>query len=210
MADGAPRKNLREDILERSAALFAADGYDGVSMRDVSAAVGVTVAALYYHFPDKEQLYIDAVSRVVRGKTAALTDVLASGAPPWTRLERFIATASELLATDGDFLRLMQWILLDNNPRVGKLATAAFNELWLSIADLAADLGGDLDAHMLASSIVSMVFFPYISQYIHQFLPALPHYEKYATLLERHVMSLLRGGLAHGADDKKQCPGGLD
>lgn len=47
----------RDKILDASLPLFAAAGFQGVSMRDVASAVGSTPAALYYHFPDKEQLY---------------------------------------------------------------------------------------------------------------------------------------------------------
>lgn len=82
-----PKRKTREEILELSASLFAQNGYDGVSMRDVAAAIGLTKAALYYHFADKDQLYLDAVAYEFREREATLKDMLAGDGTPWERLE---------------------------------------------------------------------------------------------------------------------------
>ena len=50
----------RERILEVALGLFERQGYAGTSLRDISDQLGVTKAALYYHFPSKEAL-LDAV-----------------------------------------------------------------------------------------------------------------------------------------------------
>jgi AcrR family transcriptional regulator len=77
----AKTKN-REYILERSIRLFAKAGYDGVSMRDVAVAVELTPAALYYHFADKEQLYVDAVAYAFREVTGVLKSAIEAAATP--------------------------------------------------------------------------------------------------------------------------------
>ncbi|HEX5806335.1 MAG TPA: helix-turn-helix domain-containing protein [Macromonas sp.] len=46
------------DLIHQEASqLFARYGYDGVSMRDVAEACGITLATLYYHFSSKEALH---------------------------------------------------------------------------------------------------------------------------------------------------------
>ncbi len=45
----------REVIIETSAKLFNQQGYTGVSIRDIAQACGVTNAALYYHFKNKDE-----------------------------------------------------------------------------------------------------------------------------------------------------------
>ena len=106
-----PRRKTREEILELSAPLFARHGYDGVSMRDVAAAVGLTQAALYYHFSDKDQLYLDAVTCEFQEKEAALKAMLAGPE----------ATTPEALAREG-----LAW--LDDAPRRERLQ-ARFTDL---------------------------------------------------------------------------------
>ena len=51
----------RERILEVALGLFSEQGYDKTSLREVAEKVGVTKAALYYHFPSKEDILTELV-----------------------------------------------------------------------------------------------------------------------------------------------------
>jgi AcrR family transcriptional regulator len=48
----------RGAILYAATCLFAERGYHALSMREIAAAVGVTKPALYYHFKDKQELFL--------------------------------------------------------------------------------------------------------------------------------------------------------
>ena len=52
----------RRAILERSAALFAQNGYDRTAMAEVAAACGVSKALLYHYYVGKEALLFDILS----------------------------------------------------------------------------------------------------------------------------------------------------
>jgi Transcriptional regulator len=47
---------MRERILQTATVQFLERGYDGVSMREIAEACGITKAALYYHFTGKAEL----------------------------------------------------------------------------------------------------------------------------------------------------------
>jgi len=47
----------RDRILASAERLFASDGYDGVSMRDIAANAGAQLALIHYHFGTKLDLY---------------------------------------------------------------------------------------------------------------------------------------------------------
>ncbi len=49
-------------ILEAAEPLFAQAGLDGVSLRQITTAAGVNLAAVNYHFSDKESLFKTLVS----------------------------------------------------------------------------------------------------------------------------------------------------
>ena len=53
----------RERILDASELLFADAGFDGTSVRDITAAAGVNLAAMNYHFGGKDSLYQEVVLR---------------------------------------------------------------------------------------------------------------------------------------------------
>ncbi len=53
----------RDAILDTSTKLFSQQGYNGVSIRDIAQACGMTNAALYYHFKNKEELFLAMLQR---------------------------------------------------------------------------------------------------------------------------------------------------
>src|ERR1700733_12322854 len=50
--------STRERILDVALDLFVTQGYDGTSLREVAEQLGVTKAALYYHFKSKEDILL--------------------------------------------------------------------------------------------------------------------------------------------------------
>lgn len=50
------RTNTREQIQTVALEMFAERGYAGTSLREIAERLGVTKAAVYYHFPTKEDI----------------------------------------------------------------------------------------------------------------------------------------------------------
>src|SRR3954466_15554727 len=51
-----PSRPGKAAILRAAVEVMGEDGYEGASIRDMAARAGVSVAALYYHFPSKLDL----------------------------------------------------------------------------------------------------------------------------------------------------------
>ena len=204
MPKSISKGKIREQILERSIRLFAKAGYDGVSMRDVAVAVGLTPAALYYHFADKEQLYVDAVGYAFREVTGVLKSAIEAAATPLAQLESVVGMAIKMLAKDKSLVRLMLWVKLDSDrQRLQKLGTTAFDELFLTIHKLVGKLGREYNASLLTVSIASMVIFPFEVMDTCRFLPGYQSKNDDPAMLTKHVVRLLRQGLS-GADGGSQ------
>ena len=56
--------STRDRIMEAAIDLFTEQGFDKTSLREVADRVGVTKAALYYHFRSKEELLLSLIERV--------------------------------------------------------------------------------------------------------------------------------------------------
>ncbi|WP_433083670.1 TetR/AcrR family transcriptional regulator [Dactylosporangium sp. CA-052675] len=69
-ADGA--SDTRAHIQRVALDLFIEEGYDKTSLREIAEKLGVTKAALYYHFPTKD----DIVSSLIEQRIAAVDDLL--------------------------------------------------------------------------------------------------------------------------------------
>jgi AcrR family transcriptional regulator len=76
-------ETLREDVLAAAERLLVASGSeDAVSIRAVAAAVGVSPAAIYLHFPDKDALMGAVCGRVFAQFDAALESAAAGASDP--------------------------------------------------------------------------------------------------------------------------------
>ena len=64
--------NSRTAILNAAERLFVEKGYHAISMREIADAVGMTKAALYYHFRDKEQLFMAILEGVLNELSALI------------------------------------------------------------------------------------------------------------------------------------------
>jgi AcrR family transcriptional regulator len=64
---GRPRAFAREDALERAMTLFWERGYDGSSLDDLCAAMGLSPSSLYAGFGDKRGLFRQAVEHYLAG-----------------------------------------------------------------------------------------------------------------------------------------------
>jgi len=56
-------RTTREDVVAAAGRLFAADGYDGTSMRDLGREVGLLGSSLYAHVEGKQELLVEIVMR---------------------------------------------------------------------------------------------------------------------------------------------------
>ena len=82
-------ETLREDVLSAAERLLVQSGSeDAVSIRAVAAAVGVSPAAIYLHFPDKDALMAAVCGRVFRVFDAALEAAAAGAVDPLDDLFR--------------------------------------------------------------------------------------------------------------------------
>ena len=55
-AGSAPRRDTRAQAQQVALELFAEQGYEKTSLREIAERLGVTKAALYYHFKSKEDI----------------------------------------------------------------------------------------------------------------------------------------------------------
>lgn len=111
----------RDRILAVALELFSAKGYEGTSIRDIAEQIGMTKAAVFYHFPAKEDLLVailgPAMARVGqvleqhgtvndvqerRAFVTALVDVVAEVGPQVVMMLSDPAAGSHVRALTGE------------------------------------------------------------------------------------------------------------
>lgn len=69
-------------IMDAAESLFARQGYDGSSLRQITLAAGITEPALYNHFKNKQQLYEAVLNRALLPMSDAMSTHFLSATSP--------------------------------------------------------------------------------------------------------------------------------
>lgn len=95
----------RERVLREARRLFLEHGYAEVSMQQIADAVGMTKAAIYYHFRDKDDLFAAVVVREMVRQRESIMSQIAVGGSLSTTIERIARLYFDQLSPDS--LRMM-------------------------------------------------------------------------------------------------------
>jgi AcrR family transcriptional regulator len=131
-------RDTRERILDAALDLFIEQGYDKTSLREVAERVGVTKAALYYHFASKDEIFRTLMQPVFELQQQAMS--LVAEHPT---LEEWSAGLTALVETVIPQRRLFE--LFENNQS----AVRAVGERMMEesdVADVHEVMHGRLDA----------------------------------------------------------------
>ncbi len=101
-------KQRRIIILERAFALFAEEGYGGVTYQKIANRCGISRTAIYKYFKNKEQIFDYAISLATGNLTTMIEKVLAR--KEWTSVEkirRILHITIRMLAENRVFLTVV-------------------------------------------------------------------------------------------------------
>jgi AcrR family transcriptional regulator len=79
-------RRTRAAVQETALALFAARGYDATSLQDIADELGLTKAAVYYHFPSKLEL-LQSICEPVYERVAAIIEEAAAQSSRQRRID---------------------------------------------------------------------------------------------------------------------------
>jgi len=85
----------RERILAEATRLFEANGYKGISMREIAAACHISKPGLYYHFKDKEDLFL----AILRENLNQLEQVVRAAAQSTTNTREIVLAVAAAIFT---------------------------------------------------------------------------------------------------------------
>lgn len=97
----------RERMLSVARQLFCSEGYDRTPLRSISDALGVTKAAVYYHFKAKDDLLVAMVTPVLDRVDALVGAGSAGSLLEGDDRRRFLRGYVDILSTDGDVIALL-------------------------------------------------------------------------------------------------------
>lgn len=125
-----PRRFDESEVVDRAMELFWTRGYEGTSVADLTAELGVHPGSLYRTFGDKHTLFLRALDRYRETQAKALAPALLAGGPVLPKIRAVLVGFIELAAEQ-------------ERPR-GCLAANSVGELLPGDKDVAACVAGVL------------------------------------------------------------------
>lgn len=133
------QESRQDAILDAAERAFAASGYNGASLREISGDAGVAQGLIHYHFKTKEGLFEAMVARrtgQINQRRAALVEALFD-APEPPRLEAIvealfrptIETGLDLARDGGAFARILVAFANSADPRDQKLIETYYDPI---------------------------------------------------------------------------------
>lgn len=156
----ATRSNNRLDVLlDSSAELFSARGYQGTTMRDIATKCGMLPGSIYYHYPNKEALLVGVYEEGVRQLSERVQREIAKATDPWERLELMLAAHVEMIVEPTAYASVIIRILPDDVPPVRDDLVRQRDKYEVYLRDLvgALPLPEDLDPSLLRLFLIGAV-----------------------------------------------------
>ena len=123
----------RDELLATAAQVFARQGYDATTVREIADSAGILAGSLYYHFDSKESMLDEILSGFLTELWTGYDAVLASGLGPRATLEALVVESFREIDRHRDAVAIYQRERhLAGQPRFAYLADSMtrFEAAW--------------------------------------------------------------------------------
>jgi AcrR family transcriptional regulator len=160
-------RDVRAEILAAGTELFVVHGYHGLSMRQIAEAVGVTKAALYYHFENKEALFLAILAKYLERAEEMILQVQAESNTCRQRIRLLVQRTLRQPAEQRAVIRLASQEIVQVSAPARRAFRVTYHERFIGVIRAMLEAGiasGELrpvDPHLATWTLLGMLH-PYL------------------------------------------------
>jgi AcrR family transcriptional regulator len=128
-----PAKKRRAQLLKAADKIFSQKGYDGASMESIARKAGVTKGALYFHFKNKEEVFLAVIREITSKHSNYLSKQLAEAHDAEIMLEKVIHYSYNMMEKRRNFT-IEFWQQSFKIPRVHDYFEKSYNHMASELA----------------------------------------------------------------------------
>ena len=197
-------KNTHQKLLEVAGEVFAAEGFKQATVREICKRANTNIAAINYHFGDKEKLY-EAVFRYIHSLEADKQPDPSCfiSKSPEKDLEFFIQEMLSRMLISGCFSwkgTLMAREMVEPSPALDLIIELWISPCWERLKEITAAIiekpAASEENHIAASAVMAQCFFhKHAKEVLFRLNPNFQYTEAQVTLLSKHLIAFTYGGL---------------